>query len=308
MNRNIQGMLTVAAVGVALSFSFRTAAGQQGTPEPAPAPQANAGTAPQAEDAVTADPGTQVLGQTVIGRPNSGVSLTSAPQVDEVLGIVRPQCGHVIDLLLRNRFRRQVAAEMGSVPAFPHHPAMIGAVPSDLELLEIQLISDGNAEQGPVFQINFRNVGRLPAHDFRISLVGVLGRIDITSPTTTVHVRRLEAGQTASLQIQLPPSAMAITPFGGDPLPFDKLVVALDSFDELIESNELNNVTILKRAEIQAFVVESAPIAEQKPALNTAPSPAPKEETPPSPLDKIDLDELDLDDADEAAVRIRRLP
>jgi hypothetical protein len=306
MKRNIQSMLTVIAVGAALYFSARTAVAQQRTP--APAPQANAGTAPQVEAAATADSGTQVLGQTVSGRPNSGASLTSAPQVDEVLGIVRPQCGHVIELLLRNRFRRQVAAEMGSAPAVPHHPAMIGAIPGDLELLEIQLISDGNAEQGPVFQVNFRNVGRLPAHNFRISLVGVLGRIDITSPTTTVHVRCLEAGQTANLQVQLPPSAMAITLLGGDPLPFDKLVVALDSFDELIERNELNNVTILKRADIQPFVVESAPIAGEKPESDASPVPAPKEETPPSSLDKIDLDELDLDDADEAAVRIRRLP
>ncbi len=308
MKRNIQGMLTVAAVGMVLSLSVRVAAAQQGTPGSAPVPPANTGTAPQVGDAVGGDPGTQVSGQAVIGRPNAGLSLTSAPQVDRVLGIVRPQCGHVIELLIRNRFRRQVAAEMGSVPDFRHHSAMIGAVPGDLELLEIQLISDGDAEQGPVFQVNFRNVGQQPAHDFRISLVGVLGRIDITSPTTTVHVPRLEAGQTASLQIQLPPNAMAITPFGGEALPFDTLVVALDSFDELIECNELNNVTILKRAEIQAFVVERAPIVETKPELNTAPAPAPKEETPPSPLDKIDLDELDLDDADEAAVRIRHLP
>jgi hypothetical protein len=97
--------------------------------------------------------------------------------------------------------------------------------------------------------------------------------------------------------------------FNGQPVPFDTLVVAIDSYDELVERDELNNVAILPREGIKALVVEAA----AEPSTPTVPSPKepvpptsadpkngplptlPGDKPQPTPLDEIDFDKLDLD-------------
>ena len=92
----------------------------------------------------------------------------TGPSVDSVLGIDQPDCCHVIDLLMRNRARR--LAGHGA----PVGIDVMGAPqPGDLELQEVQLVSDGAAGQGPVFQVSFRNNSQCAVRDFQISLVGV---------------------------------------------------------------------------------------------------------------------------------------
>jgi hypothetical protein len=220
-----------------------------------------------------------------------------------VLGIDQPDCCHVIDLLMRNRARR-----------FAGHGAPVGIdvlgapQPGDLELQAVHLVSDGAAGQGPVLQVSFRNNSQCAVRDFQISLVGVLDRITPHSPCRSIRIPCIDAGATKCINIQLPARCMTMGPRGGPFAPFDTLVVALDSLDELIECNELNNVTIVRRAEIPLPVAE-APATAAAPSTTdpgtTAPAPAPGDKAKPSPIENIDLDKLDLDDAQEAAVRIR---
>ena len=132
--------------------------------------------------------------------------------------------------------------------------------------------------------------------------VGVHCQIDVHSPSTTICIARMEPCEEKLIHVQLPVTCMAMGPVGQQAA-FDTLIVALDSCDELLECDELNNVRILKRCDIVVAVAET-PVAAQ-PAPVPAPAPAPGVATPPapeapvekesSPLDDLDLDNLQLD-------------
>lgn len=232
------------------------------------------------------------------------------PILDSVLGFDQPDCCHVIDLLMRNR----ICKSMGLLPGTPLPHLASTSQLGDLVLLDVHLVAEGDAAQGPVYQVSFRNAGQCAIRDFRISVVGVLCRITPTSPCRMVNVSCIEAGETKCVEIQLPTTAMAMGTFATQPQPFDTLIVAIDSFDELVECNESNNVAILKRAEIALVIADGPanPAAAPNPPADATPAPT-EEPTPdttpgdkaiPSPLGNIDLDDLDLDDKQETALRI----
>lgn len=241
-------------------------------------------------------------------------SSAAAPDLDAVLGLNHPDCCHVIDLLMHNRIRKSVGYGGNVVPPVLLPYGIAGPQPGDLELLEVNLVTDGDATQGPVYQVSFRNTSTFAVRDFRISVVGVFCRIGPTSPCTMVSIPCIDAGETKCIEIQLPATCMTMGPNGSQPAPFDTLIVALDSFDELVECNELNNVAVLKRAEIGLLVTETAAAPAAEPDTTTepeatpgdgaTPDPVPGDKAIPSPLDKIDLDKLDLGNAEESALRI----
>ncbi len=230
---------------------------------------------------------------------------------DHILGI-RPLCGHVIDQLVHNRMRK-LHGDFIDISAIPH--SVLGPVPVDIELMEVCMITDASDECGPVYQINFRNNSRVPVCHFAVTAVSVYGQIVETSPSVTIRVPRLEAGEIGSVQVKMPLACMSMGPHGQAAVCFDTLVVAIDSFDMVFECNELNNVAILKKPEIKIVVTETtvettvegaapvqaapggqAPPAPQVPAV---PGEVPSQKASPSPLDNIDLDELDLGDDDD---------
>lgn len=238
-------------------------------------------------------------------------------RTSQVLGMPTSHCGHVIDLLMHNQMRRQAGHSLAGAPQVQLPHLSVGMAPGDLELLCVHLVSEGDTCRGPIFQISMRNNSQIPIGNFRISLVGFVGQIHIHAPTAIVAVGRMEAGEETQIRIQLPMTCMALGSVG-QTVPFDTLVVAIDSFDELLECNELNNVQILARAEIPMLVTATVPVvsgttpgaagpAQSAPA-EAVPQPGPgsaPEKTEPSPLDNIDLDRLGLDDAQGTAVRIR---
>jgi hypothetical protein len=286
MTRQTPWLMTLLLAGVAIPCGTRCASAADPVPAPATSP----------------------AGATV-------PSLTTVnPRADQLLGIHQPHCGHVIELMMRNRVR-QLHGHGILPPESPH--VRIGLAPGDLELLGVQLADPPTDACGPTYQISFRNNSPTAVTHFRITLVGVLGRIHPTCPSQTVTISRVEAGQTATIEMQLPLAAMSMGPSGSETAACDTLVIALDSFDEWIESNELNNVLILRRCEVPEVVADPLPTpAPATPPASSAPaepegSDAPADSTPlpgekpaPSPLDKIDLDKLDLDDAQETAIRI----
>lgn len=212
-----------------------------------------------------------------------------------VLGLPTSYCGHVIDLLNINRIRQETGYTGDGEVFLPHLTA--GLKPGDLELLNVHLVCDGDAGEGPIFQIDMKNNSCVPIGNFKVSVVGVLCQIDAHSPAANVCIPRMEPGQITQIQIQLPVTCMCMGP-AGQQAAFDTLIVALDSYDELLECNELNNVQILKRAEISLLVAET-PVTAPVDPVETTPTPVPAqpvtpETTPTDPTDGLDLDNLDL--------------
>ncbi|UUO09176.1 hypothetical protein M4951_12865 [Blastopirellula sp. J2-11] len=234
-------------------------------------------------------------------------------RTDQVLGIRTHSCGHVIHLLMQTRMLRQSGqVGFGGAMYNPHLGVM--SKPGDLQLLCVSLISDACEGAGPIYQIQLQNCSEIPVGNFRVSVVGACGQIQPYSPTAIVTVPRIEAGAVLELQIQLPLTCLAIYNPAGAAVEFNTLIVAIDSFDELIECNEVNNILILNRSEIAPLVVEETTVVEESiettapPAVDTAPvveggvsAPA----APASPMDSIDLDDLDLGEAEQTAVRFR---
>lgn len=216
----------------------------------------------------------------------------------QVLGIPSSNCSHVIDLMMRNQMRSRFQTNGPERVHLPH--LTVGLRPGDLELVGIHLAHEGDAHNGPIFQIGMRNNSTVPIGNFRVSVVGVLCQIHVHSPSATICIPRMEAGEETQIQIQLPVDCMSMGPLH-QRTEFDTVIVALDSHDELLECDELNNVQILKRAEVGLLVPQ--PIRVQPvPQTPVAPAPIPSPPMPeksPSPLEGIDLDKLDLGQSDE---------
>jgi hypothetical protein len=190
-----------------------------------------------------------------------------------------------------------------AVAGSPFGPVLVEPLIGDLELLSVQQAADATPESGPVFAVTFRNNGRVDVQDFHISLVAVLGQINPGSPTTNAEVACLKAGETMTLEVALPMSAMAITTPDQRIAPFETLVVSLDSFDEWAEQSELNNIAVMARGEIVAVAV--APAAAPAEAVE-APAPAAVDPAAPvqpaNPLDNLNLDNLELEDAEASGL------
>lgn len=246
---------------------------------------------------------TASIGQSIAQQPAPEVQTFMQPNnVNELrqsmaLGIPTSNCHNVINLMMTNRMRQQTN-QVGTPEIYLPHMT-VGTKTGDLELTCVNLVRDGDHCQGPVFQIGMCNHSAVPIGNFQVSLVGILGQIHTHSPTTTITIDRMECGEEKHIQMQLPVTCMS-QPCAGGQAPFDSLVVAVDSCDELLECDELNNIQILKRCEIGLLVAETvapAPV-EIAPAPNQTPvAPAPETPQPPSPLDGLDFDNLDSSDA-----------
>jgi hypothetical protein len=240
----------------------------------------------------------------------------------------RSRCGHVIDMLMEQHLQTQFFGANvinvqypASIVTFDQFGRPIATRLGDLRLISVEMITDATPEMGPLYEVTLLNDSVRDAVDFRVSIVAVHGGILPNSPTVTMNVDTIAAGGTATLQVQMPQACLAIEVAGGAPAPFDMLVVAIDSFDELMESNELNNVAVLQRSAIvieRTTTTEAAVTTEAVQPAAATPAP-PAEDAPatvapvdngqaapgngaaaPDADDKLDFDNLGLDNADEA--------
>jgi hypothetical protein len=241
----------------------------------------------------------------------------------------RSRCGHVIEMLMQQHLHTQFFG--GDAPNVPLAQPVVAFDPfgrpiamrrlGDLRLVSVEMITDATPEMGPLYEVTLLNDSVRCAEDFRVTLVAVHGGILPNSPTVTMNVDQIAAGGMATLQVQMPPQCLAIAVAGQAAAPFDMLVVAIDSFDELMEENELNNVAVLQRSDIviegattetavtteavQSTVTPAAPAddpaaaapAEGEPVAPESGATAPAE---PEDDDKLNFDNLGLDEADEA--------
>ena len=255
-----------------------------------------------------------LAGPSALNGPSTLGGPLANPDIGQVLGRGRFGCEHVIDLLLRNSHRR--SHRVAGLAVFPEDAVLGAVVPGDLVLLDVHLVAPATPECGPVYQVRLRNDGQTAVQRFQVSLVAVLGVIRADSPCVTVGVPCLKPNEIGSLRIKLPIEALGMAQIGGQPAPFNRLIVAIDSFDEWVESNELNNVAILPRTEIAVIQVvqevpaaplpqQPAPDAQTLPDRGQLPTPAPVDPISP-PDEQIDLDKLDLDEVEQSAMRLER--
>ena len=145
-----------------------------------------------------------------------------------------------------------------------HSPFGSYAVPDtelgDLEL--VQIVQDTNIDPacGPKFIVTVRNNSCRDVCNFHVTVVATLGRIFPGSPNMTQCIDKICAGATADVCVQLPVEALAMGNLNGQVVGFQKIVVAIDAFDELAETNEANNLRAFACGEIP---VASAAVVEE---------------------------------------------
>lgn len=170
-----------------------------------------------------------------------------------------PRCDHVINLMLRhgvNNSHGQAATKLAHQS--PFGPMLVPAAElGDLELVQVAQLEVVDAACGPKFAVTVRNNSTRDVCGFRISLVALLGRIHPMSPTAVVKVDKICAGAAVELHVQLPIECLAMGNRNGQVIGFQRLVVAIDSFDQFVECNEANNIKVFVRTAIpMATVVE----------------------------------------------------
>jgi hypothetical protein len=120
------------------------------------------------------------------------------------------------------------------------------------------MVSDMADNHGPIYRVVLKNNSPLPVFGLRVSLIAVLGSLDRNSPAVTAELKEIAAGGVAQLDISMPVAVMTLGP-QTQQVPFETLVAAIDSFNELNETSELNNVLTLTRTNIT--VIESVQTA-----------------------------------------------
>lgn len=144
----------------------------------------------------------------------------------------------------------------------------------DLELVNVGMVSDAMAEQGPIYRVTMFNNSPMPSRDFHVSIIALLGEFNDGSVVVTVPVKYVAPNASATIDVQLPINVMAM---GTPAAPFDTLIAAVDSFDELAETSELNNVAVITRTEVVSITVkvEETAVATVSGVAVVAPAVAP---------------------------------
>ena len=118
----------------------------------------------------------------------------------------------------------------------------------DLELLSVHLVDSGDASRkfGPRYRVAFRNNGTVEAGNFQVLLMASHdGSPHEGDPSATAEVLTLSAGQVGSVDIRLPIAA--------DPRTYVAMIAAIDSGDQIGETDEDNNSAPLDRSRIAAI-------------------------------------------------------
>ena len=159
-------------------------------------------------------------------------------------------CGHVIDLIsqhgVNNTFNR--GSTFHSSPF--GHVVIPDCEIGDLQIVEVHQHEHLDSACGPTFAVVIQNQSTRSVCGFHVTAVAVFGHICPTSPNATVKTDKIEAGESLEVLVTLPIEALAMGNRNGQVIGFQRLVVAIDSFDELMESDEANNLKAFDAASI----------------------------------------------------------
>ena len=209
-----------------------------------------AGGAPGAGGAVAGGIATQTTTQsTSQATVVSGESLTAI------------QHPWMINRVIHHAVSKEFEQHFGGSPLFA---PMVGFNPvtpfpmpafGDLELVGVGMVADMNEQSGPVYRVTLKNSSHLPVIGVRVSLIAVLGKLDHTSPVVTTVVKEIAPGGIATIDVSMPVAVMQLGPETAR-APFETLIASIDSFNELPETSEFNNVVTVVRSNIA--LIESA--------------------------------------------------
>lgn len=169
------------------------------------------------------------------------------------------RCDHVIRLLHHYGVNNDSDQTVGVNGFHPFGPIAIPiAEIGDLQLVSIAQRAETVAGCGPAFNIVIKNCSIRDVCRSSVTLVGLFGRICPTSPSVTVKIDLLPAGQATEICVTLPIESLAMGNLNGQVIGFNRVLVAVDSFDELMESNEANNLRVFDLASIPVAAVAVA--------------------------------------------------
>ena len=138
-------------------------------------------------------------------------------------------------------------------PVFIETPVPV-ATPVDLELVNVQFgdVGDPASGLGPRYRITVRNASPTLVGQFKVVAVAVAGnQPSPEAPPVVAVLDSLKPGEVRSLDIRLPVGALTLAhDAAGNVGPFTQLGVAIDADNQIAESNEANNSTILDRQQI----------------------------------------------------------
>lgn len=164
------------------------------------------------------------------------------------------RCDNVIHLMHLHGLNNSVNLTM-SASMLHHSPLGSMIIPGcelgDLEVIQVTQVLHDDPACGPKIAVIVQNQSVRKVCDFHISAVAILGRICPTSPNVTVRVAKLEPGEALEVCLQLPIDALAMGNRNGQVIGFQRLVVAIDSYDEFVETNEANNLKAFDRSTLQ---------------------------------------------------------
>ena len=186
---------------------------------------------------------------------------TSQATVVSAEGLTAIQHPWMINRVIHHAVAKEFEQHFGGSPLFA---PMVGFNPvtpfpmpafGDLELVDVGMVSDMHDQAGPVYRVTLKNSSHLPVIGVRVSLIAVLGKLDHTSPVVTAVVKEIAPGGIATIDVSMPVAVMQLGPETAR-VPFETLVASIDSFNELPETSEFNNVVTVVRTNIE--VIESA--------------------------------------------------
>lgn len=167
------------------------------------------------------------------------------------------RCDHVISLLLRHGVNNDADI---ATPNNAFHPLGPVAIPAadlgDLQLISIArhgAIADGC---GPAFDLVIKNCSTRDVCGSRVTIVGLFGRIHPTSPNVTARIDSIPAGQAVQVTVTLPIECLAMGNLNGQMIAFNRVLVAVDSFDQFMECNEANNLRVFDAGSISMISTE----------------------------------------------------
>jgi hypothetical protein len=219
-----------------------------------------AGGAPAAGGAVAG--GAAIASQTT-------TATTSQATVVSAEGLTAIQHPWMINRVIHHAVAKEFEQHFGGSPLFApmvgFNPVTPFPIPAfgDLELVHVGMVSDMNGTAGPIYRVSLKNSSHLPVIGVRVSLIAVLGKLDHTSPVVTAVVKEIPAGGVATIDISMPVAVMQLGPETAR-VPFETLVASIDSFNELPETSEFNNVVTVVRTNValietaQSTVTQSA--------------------------------------------------
>lgn len=216
-----------------------------------------------------------------------------------------PGCEHVLDLLMRyGPLEGQGGLQGGTVVPSPHGSFVMPASEmGDLCLASLTESAASDPACAPTFLVAITNNSCRDVCNVQVSLVALLGPIKACDPTANACLKEIPAGATVEIEITLPIEALAMGSNGGASVGFQKVLVAIDSHDQLVEANESNNLRLICRNDIPRQVIEVAPPA----AIETAPAqsaPAPQAAAAAPSLDSA-LEEFGIDaEGETTAMRL----